>query len=105
MIRDLCTYYTLYCVCKITSGRNPGATAEADAIGEQQLKQAKLLVIILHQRVTAAVHFSPTHLDGMRIYKLCQAIDVLDALIPECNTVPPLEGANVVLDCIHHLGP
>jgi len=31
-------YYTLYCMCVITSGRNLGAAAEVDALGEQQLK-------------------------------------------------------------------
>ena len=35
---DLCIYYTLYCVCVITSRRNQGAATEADTIREQQLK-------------------------------------------------------------------
>jgi len=30
--RDLRTYYTLYCVCVITSGRTGGAAAEEDAV-------------------------------------------------------------------------
>ena len=35
------TYYTLYCVCVITSGRLQGEAAEADTIREQQLKQTQ----------------------------------------------------------------
>jgi len=34
-------YYTLYCVCMITSGRTRAAPAEEDAVGEQQLKRAQ----------------------------------------------------------------
>ena len=30
--RDLRSYYTLYCVCVITSGRTRGAAAEEDAV-------------------------------------------------------------------------
>ena len=33
--RDLRTYYTLYCVCVITSGRTRGTAAEADTIRAQ----------------------------------------------------------------------
>jgi len=39
--RDLCTYYTLYCVCVITSRHSQGAAVEADIIGEQQLKRTQ----------------------------------------------------------------
>jgi len=35
---NLFTYYTSYCVCMITGGRNLGAAAEADPIREKQLK-------------------------------------------------------------------
>jgi len=35
---NFCIYYTLHWVCMITSRCNQGAAAEADAIGEQQLK-------------------------------------------------------------------
>jgi len=38
---DLCTYYTLYCVCVITSRHSQGAAVEADIIGEQQLKRTQ----------------------------------------------------------------
>ena len=43
---DLHTYFTLYCVCVITSRDNQGVAAEVDAIGEQQLKRVKLLIAI-----------------------------------------------------------
>ena len=36
--RDICTHYTLYCMCVLTSGRTRGAAAEEDAVEEQQLK-------------------------------------------------------------------
>jgi len=35
---DLCTFYTLYCVCVITNGCTWGAAAEENAVEEQQLK-------------------------------------------------------------------
>ena len=35
-------YYTLYCVCMITSRHTRAAAAEADTIGEQQLKRMQL---------------------------------------------------------------
>ena len=38
---DFNTYYTLYCMCVITSGRIRGATGEEDAVGEQQLIQKR----------------------------------------------------------------
>jgi len=38
---DLCTYYTLYCVCVITSRHSQGAAVEADIIREQQLKRTQ----------------------------------------------------------------
>ena len=38
MMCDLRTYYTLYCVCVITSGRTRGAAAEEDVVREPQLK-------------------------------------------------------------------
>ena len=36
MTCNLCTYYTLHCVCVVTSGRTQGTAAEVDTIGEQQ---------------------------------------------------------------------
>ena len=42
LMRDLRTYYTLYCVCMITSGHTRGAVAEEDAVREQQLKWTQL---------------------------------------------------------------
>ena len=36
MTCNLCTCYTLHCVCVVTSGHTQGTAAEVDTIGEQQ---------------------------------------------------------------------
>ena len=39
--RDLCTYYTLYCMSVLTSGRTRGAAAEDVIVEEQYLKRTQ----------------------------------------------------------------
>ena len=43
------------------------------------------------------------YLDSMCIFQRSQGIDVFDILVPEGDTVAPVQGANVILDTFNHL--
>ena len=78
--RDLCTYYTLYCMCVLTSGHTRGAAADVDAVWSDHVRLSMLARV-----TTTQACWCIRVGDCARLMQLLQLLHREELQVPDCS--------------------